>query len=148
MQSENLKVQLLNKNAKLPTRGSKYSAGYDLYSSEEVNIPPRNRILVPTGISISMPKINGFETVGFIKSRSGLSLKKGIEHGAGVIDYDYTGPIGVVLHNHTDNHIYLEKNSRIAQLVILPVITPDILEVKYIEETKRGDSGFGSTGTK
>ena len=138
----------LSQNAKLPTRGSCASAGYDLYSSSCVDILPRSRAIVPTDIAISMPKIPVFETVGLIKSRSGLSSKKGIEHGAGVIDSDYTGPIGVVLHNHSDKKMVVEKHTRIAQLLIVPVLTPPVEEVKKIETTKRGSGGFGSTGMK
>jgi dUTP pyrophosphatase len=143
-----LQVRKLSPNAKLPTRGSKESAGYDLYSSSYVKIPARSHAVVPTEIAIKMPKIPGFTTVGLIKSRSGFSAKKGTEHGAGVIDSDYTGSIGVVLHNHSNEYLVLEKHTRIAQLLILPVITPEVIEVKEIEDTDRGDGGFGSTGTK
>jgi dUTP pyrophosphatase len=143
---ETLRVVKLDPTAKLPTRGSDESAGYDLYSLTYASILPRSHAVVSTGIAISMPNIPGFKTVGLIKSRSGFSAKKGMEHGAGVIDADYTGPIGVVLHNHSNEEIKLEKHTRIAQLLIMPVVTPDVEEVKAIEKTERGCGGFGSTG--
>lgn len=143
-----LNIKKLNPNAKLPTRGTLESAGYDLYSLNAEVIPPRQHIVVQTGIAIKMPKIPGFQTVGLIKSRSGFSAKKGVEHGAGVIDSDYTGPVGVVLHNHSDKEISFQKHTRIAQILILPVITPDVVEVDEIKETDRGSGGFGSTGEK
>ena len=143
---ETLRVMKLDPEAKLPTRGSDESAGYDLYSLTYAIIPPRSRAVVSTGIAISMPNIPGFKTVGLIKSRSGFSAKKGMEHGAGVIDSDYTGPIGVVLHNHSNEEIMLEKHTRIAQLLIMPVVTPAVEEVKEIKNTDRGSGGFGSTG--
>lgn len=143
-----LQIKKLSQDAKVPTRGTKESAGYDLYSAKSVIIPPRSHVVVPTDISIKMPKIMGFGIVGLIKSRSGFSAKKGMEHGAGVIDSDYTGSIGVVLHNHSDEEIAIDKHTRIAQLLIVPIITPEVEEIKEIEETVRGSGGFGSTGTK
>jgi len=141
-------IKKLNSEAKLPTRGSLESAGYDLYSLNSEFIPPRQHIVVTTGIAIKMPKIPGFKTVGLIKSRSGFSAKKGVDHGAGVIDSDYTGPIKVVLHNHSDTEVVLDKHTRVAQFLIMPVVTPEVVEVKEIEDTERGDGGFGSTGEK
>ncbi len=146
MNFDPLRVKFLSANAKLPKLGSSESAGYDLYSSEASIIPARGKVVVPTGIAISMPVLKPFTTVGLIHSRSGLSAKHGVEKGAGVIDQDYRGEIKVVLYNHSDKEIHLEKHSRIAQLLISFVLTPVIMSVDTLEETDRGVGGFGSTG--
>jgi dUTP pyrophosphatase len=94
-----LQVKLLSATARAPTRGSAYAAGYDLYASQATVLPARGRALVPTDISIALP---GAHTYGRVAPRSGLALKHGIDTGAGVIDADYRGPVGVILFNHSD----------------------------------------------
>lgn len=125
-------------------------AGADLHALEDTRIPPRGRALVRTGIAVAIP----FMHVGRVLSRSGLSLKNGIEAGAGVIDAGYRGEIGVVLHNHTDEAFHVAAGDRIAQLVVTPIAVPAWHEVEELEPllgtdgTHRGEGGFGSTGIK
>lgn len=144
-----MQILKLNPEAKLPERQTTGSAGYDLYSITDGVIEPRSRLLIQTGIAIKLPP----NTVGLIKSRSGLSVRKGIEVGAGVVDEDYRGSLGVILYNHSNEEFIVEKHMRIAQLIVIPILTPEIEEVtkKEFEDKKkneRGDSGFGSTGMK
>lgn len=116
-------------------------AGLDLYACKDFNIPPRTRLLVPTGIKVKLP----IGTYGRVAPRSGLSLK-GIDVAAGVIDRDYTGEIRVLLVNNSDFNCIGKKGDRIAQLVIERIATVDIEQVDSIGQTARGDKGFGSTG--
>lgn len=137
-----LKVQKLSDNAQLPTRGSTKAAGYDLYSTEGLVILPGRRAVVPTGISICLPD----GCYGRIAPRSGLAVKHGIQVGAGVVDADYTGELKVVLFNHDTQPYVIKSGYRIAQLVLEQIVTPEVEEVFSVEETDRGDGGFGSTG--
>jgi dUTP pyrophosphatase len=137
-----LKIQKLAEDAIVPTRGSSEAAGYDLYSYETGVILPGSKSIVDTKISMEIPK--GY--CGLIWSRSGLSVKNSIETGAGVIDSDYRGSIMVILHNHGKYPFKYEKGMRIAQMLITQVHMPDIELVYNHNESKRGKSGFGSTG--
>lgn len=137
-----LQVQRLSDNATIPTRGSKFAAGYDLYASADMVILKGGRTVVPTDITIAVPP----STYGRVAPRSGLAVKHGIDTGAGVIDEDYRGPVGVVLFNHGDQDFEVKKGDRIAQLVIEKITTPEIREVQTMTETERGAGGFGSTG--
>ena len=138
--------QKLSEDAKSPVIKTEGSAAYDLFSLCDGVVEARSRKLVKTGIAMKIP--NGF--CGLIQSRSGLSLKFGIEKGAGVIDSDYSGDIGVVLYNHSDKPFEFEKHHRVAQLMVVPVLTPKLVECSNIQEKfeshGRGDKGFGSTG--
>jgi dUTP pyrophosphatase len=142
-----LKVRFLTN--KVPqetlTRGSYYSAGLDLCSAYQYTIPPQSRVLVNTDISIRVP----YSTYGRIAPRSGLAKNYGIDVLAGVIDHDYTGPVGVILINtDTTTSFEVKPGDRVAQL-ILEKYEPNI-EIKlkeFLPETSRGESGFGSTGT-
>ena len=136
-------VKRLTKDAILPTRGSNASVGYDLYSTDQIIIPPTHRALVGTSVAILMP--NG--VYGRVAPRSGLAVKHGIQVGAGVIDPDYTGEVKVVLFNHGDKVFEVKKGERIAQLILEKCETPGVEEIGVIEETNRGAGGFGSTGT-
>lgn len=138
-----LDVCLLNKDAKIPTRGSSFSVGYDLYSSEEKVVEKRQRCMVSTGIAIGIPS----GTYGRVAPRSGLAAKYGIDVGAGVIDPDYTGEVKVILFNNSDNDFEIKKGDRIAQLILEKVLTPEIRELGELAKTLRGEGGFGSTGT-
>jgi dUTP pyrophosphatase len=137
-----------NPNGTIPTLGSNHSAGSDLYAcinEEEKNcvIPARGRKIVPTGISMVIP--NGY--YGRIAPRSSLAAKHGLDVGAGVIDSDYRGTIGVVLFNHSDQDYIVKNGDRIAQLIITPFRTPEFIELfQSLENTSRGNGGFGSTG--
>ncbi len=137
-----LKVHLLSPSAKLPTKGTKLSAGYDLFASEHVTVPPQGRVIVPTGISIELPS----GTYGRVAPRSGLAVKHGIDIGAGVIDEDYRGPVGVVLFNLGTSEFVVNPGDRVAQLIVTPYASPDIVQVATSTATDRGSGGFGSTG--
>ena len=138
----NLRVKKLTSDATLPTRGSGGAVGYDLYSTEELVVPPTHRALVGTGIAIVLP----VGVYGRVAPRSGLAVKHGIQVGAGVIDPDYTGEIKVVLFNHGDKDFEVKKGDRVAQLILERCETPEVEEVGAVEETERGAGGFGSTG--
>ena len=143
-----LQVKLLNCFAKPPTKGSKDSAGYDIYSSEEGKIHPGRQVLIKTGISMKMPKNENQNEVWCAKiiSRSGLSVKSGIEVGAGLIDSDYRGEIGVVLRNFSQKSFTYNIGDRIAQFVLISVGHYPVSVVLDLDDTKRGSGGFGSTG--
>ncbi|EPQ27411.1 uncharacterized protein PFL1_04949 [Pseudozyma flocculosa PF-1] len=128
--------------AKLPTRGSASAAGYDLYSSEKVTIERGKRKVVQTGISLAIPEGH----YGRVAPRSGLASKHGIDVGAGVIDSDYRGLLGVLLFNLGDADFTINEGDRIAQLVIEQISTPPVEEVSSLDDTARGAGGFGSTG--
>ena len=138
-----LKVKRLNENAKLPERKHEEDAGLDLYSCEEVEILPNEIKTINTGIAIEIPK--GY--FGLIKDRSGLATK-GLHVLAGVIDSNYRGEVKVVLINLSKEKIKIEKNSRIAQLIIIPYLKVNIQEVEELSQTERGEKGFGSSGLK
>ena len=137
-----LLIQKLSDKAIIPTRGSEWSAGYDLYSAKSVAIPPGGRAVVATDLSIACPA----GTYGRIAPRSGLAVKKGIDVGAGVVDADYRGPVGVVLFNLGSEEFQVNEGDRIAQLVLEQIIMSPIEVVDKLDETVRGSGGFGSTG--
>jgi dUTP pyrophosphatase len=134
----------LSEHASAPTKGSKFAAGYDLISAYEYVIPKRGSSLVKTDIQIQLPA----GTYGRIAARSGLALKNKIDVGAGVVDEDYRGNIGVVLFNHGDEDFVVAKGDRIAQLICEKICYPEVVEVKSLNESERGEQGFGSTGVK
>ena len=126
----------------MPTRAHEFDAGLDLYSAyDDVCIFPRESELFDTGVHIQLPK----NTVGFLKSKSGLNVKYGITS-EGVIDAGYTGSIVVKLYNHSDKPYSVRKGDKISQLVILPCLLPELDVVDSLEDTERGTGGFGSTG--
>tara|TARA_Y100000768_G_scaffold346563_1_gene294192 strand:- start:5982 stop:6479 length:498 start_codon:yes stop_codon:yes gene_type:complete len=137
-----LKVKRLTDNATLPFRATCGSAGYDLCSAENTTIPAGTRKMVRTDLSIAVPANH----YGRIAPRSGLAFKKGIDIGAGVIDPDYTGPIGLVLCNNGTSEFMIKQGDRVAQLLIERVAVPEIMEVQELDKTTRGAGGFGSTG--
>ena len=137
-----LYIKKLDANATLPTRGSSEAAGYDIYSIDNVNIPPFGRKLISTGIAMTVPE----GTYGQLAPRSGLAVKKGIHVGAGIIDRDYTGEVKVLLMNLSSDPVDIELNERIAQLILKKIETPEIVEVEELNDTLRGSGGFGSTG--
>ncbi|XP_002877532.2 deoxyuridine 5'-triphosphate nucleotidohydrolase [Arabidopsis lyrata subsp. lyrata] len=136
------KVKKLSEKAVLPTRGSSLSAGYDLSSAVDSKVPARGKALIPTDLSIAVPE----GTYARIAPRSGLAWKHSIDVGAGVIDADYRGPVGVILFNHSDVDFEVKFGDRIAQLIIEKIVTPVVVEVEDLDDTVRGDGGFGSTG--
>ena len=137
-----LKVQLVNPDSVTPTKGSVESAGYDLYSCEDTVVGTQSHLLVKTGIKVGLP----LGTYGRVAPRSGLAYKKGIDVGAGVIDRDYTGEVGVILFNHGSEPFEVKKGDRIAQLVITKIENCELELVDEMKDTDRGDGGFGSTG--
>lgn len=136
------KVKKLSEKAVLPTRGSSLSAGYDLSSAVDSKVPARGKALIPTDLSIAVPE----GTYARIAPRSGLAWKHSIDVGAGVIDADYRGPVGVILFNHSDVDFEVKLGDRIAQLIIEKIVTPEAMEVEDLDDTVRGEGGFGSTG--
>lgn len=139
---EQLQVLKLSDRATIPSRGSMYAAGYDLYSAYDRVIPRRGSAVVLLDIAISIP----VGTYARIAARSGLAVKNAIDVGAGVIDYDYRGNVGVVLFNHSDNDFAICKGDRIAQLILERISMAPVVEVDALTETHRGQNGFGSTG--
>ncbi|XP_020263074.1 deoxyuridine 5'-triphosphate nucleotidohydrolase-like [Asparagus officinalis] len=137
-----LKIKKLSENAILPSRASPLSAGYDLSSAVATKVPARGKALVPTDLSISIPE----GTYARVAPRSGLAWKHSIDVGAGVIDADYRGPLGVILFNFSDVDFEVKAGDRIAQFIIERIMTPDVVEVEDLDSTARGAGGFGSTG--
>ena len=143
-----VKIKKLNSNAIIPTYGTEFSAGADLYAclEETVTIAAGETTFIKTGLAMEVPV--GF--AGFVYARSGLACKKGLApaNKVGVIDADYRGELIVALHNHSKNAIAVEHGERIAQLVIAPFLTAQFEEADELEVTVRGAGGFGSTGNK
>lgn len=135
-------VKKLREDAYLPTRGSEHAAGLDLYSIEEVLIPPGERALVKTGISVAVEHGTYFR----IAPRSGLAYKHGIDVLAGVVDSDYRGEIAVILNNLGNKDFHVMKGDRIAQGIIEVIQLSEVVEVDDLDSTDRGANGFGSTG--
>ena len=138
-----LKVVKLSANATLPQRASLGAAGYDLFAAEATIISPGTRSVVKTDLSVGIPPRH----YGRVAPRSGLSYKFGMDIGAGVIDSDYTGPLGIVMINNGVKDFEIKPGDRVAQLLLERVSVPDVEEVESLEVTQRGNKGFGSTGT-
>ncbi len=145
---EKVNIKKLDERAVIPTYGTEYSAGADLYAilDGDLTIKPNQTEFIKTGLAMEIP----YGYVGLIYARSGLACKKGLApaNKVGVIDTDYRGEIMVALHNHSDNEITITDKERIAQLVIAPYLKADFNQVDSLEDTVRGAGGFGSTGTK
>lgn len=143
-----INIKKLNENAVIPTYGSEFSAGADLYAlaDETIVIEPHATVLVHTGVAMEIP--TGY--VGLIFARSGLATKRALApaNKVGVIDSDYRGEIMVALHNHSEEPKTIENGERVAQLVLVPYISADFDEVDELSDTVRGEGGFGSTGRK
>ena len=131
----------LDENAIMPTRAHQTDAGLDLYSPVGFIIPANGSACIDTGVHIELPYL----TVGMIKSKSGLNVKHGITS-EGVIDVGYTGSIVVKLYNHSCRDYPVHKGDKISQLVVMPIYTDALELVDELDETERGDGGFGSTG--
>ena len=168
-----IKFKKLKPNATVPTQGSEYAAGYDLYAciDEPITIQPHETVKIGTGVAITPPKVRclfdqpaltempnmyyhydietNINTFGAVFARSGLATKKGLRpaNAVGVCDIDYTGEYIVALHNDTNIPQTVEPNERIAQLVFIPYVTDTWQEVDELENTARGEGGFGSTGS-
>lgn len=143
-----VRFKRLNDLAKIPTRGSKFSAGYDLYAAtdKDVQIPPHSTVKIGTGLAMDLP--SGY--FGAIVARSGIATKRGLRpaNALGVCDEDYKGEYIVALHNDTTETKTVQAGERIGQLILLPYQTIDFKEVDELHDTERSIGGFGSTGEK
>lgn len=143
-----LRIKKLRNNAQMPTYGSEYAAGADMYAAidEAVTIEPNETKFIPTGLAFEIPE--GY--AGFIYARSGLACKKGLApaNKVGVVDADYRGEVMVALHNHGKEAQTVEAGERIAQMIIAPFITANFIFSDELDDTVRGAGGFGSTGRK
>lgn len=141
-----IRVKKLRENAILPTYGSPWAAGADLYACLDapVAIAPGQTVFIPTGLAMEVPQ----NCAGLIYARSSMGAKRGLApaNKVGVIDCDYRGEIMVALHNHGSAEQVVAPGERVAQLLITPVLTPGYEEAEALSETVRGDGGFGSTG--
>lgn len=135
-----IKVKL-DEGAKMPTRAHSTDAGLDIYAREGQIIPARQSVKFDTGVHVELPE----GTVGFLKSKSGLNVSFGLTN-TGVIDVGYTGSIVAKLYNNSDEDYEVKAGDKISQLVILPILTPTPYLVDSLEESERGDNGFGSSG--
>ena len=131
----------LDPGAKMPTRAHLWDAGMDLYAVDGAIVPAGGSACFNTGVHIDLPPMS----VGFLKSKSGLNVNHGLT-GEGVIDAGYTGSIVVKLYNHSGVDYEVRAGDKISQLVILPIMVPDLEVVDELGETERGDNGFGSSG--
>ena len=141
-----VRVKKLKENAILPSYGSEYAAGADLYACIDapVVIQPHETVMIGTGLAMELPE--GY--AGLIYPRSGISAKRGLAPAkkVGVVDPDYRGEFMVAMHNHSNSPAIVEPGERIVQLVITPFLTADFEEADELSDTVRGDGGFGSTG--
>lgn len=143
-----INIKKLNEKAVIPTYGSEYAAGADLYAciEQDVVIKAHQTVFIPTGLALELPV--GY--AGLVYARSGIAMKKGLApaNKVGVIDCDYRGEVKVALHNHGDQDQVVGVGERVAQLVITPYVTATFIETDELSSTARGVGGFGSTGTK
>ena len=142
-----VQVKKLNDRAILPTSGSRFAAGYDLYACLDrgsIDILPHKTVVIPTGLSFALPE----GTFGAVFARSGIASKEGLRPAncVGVCDSDYRGEYAVALHNDSDVPRVVRHGDRIAQLVLLSFLPMEFSEVDALDETGRGAGGFGSTG--
>ena len=132
---------VLDAKAYMPTKAHDIDAGFDLYSPIDIVVPGRGSAIIDTGVHMQIP----VGMTGFLKSKSGLNVKRGIVS-EGVIDSGYTGTIVVKLYNHSDNDYAINKGNKITQVVFLPIPTIVLEQVDNLEDTERGNNGFGSSG--
>ena len=137
-----LRFKKLTTNATTPIRASRHAAGFDLFSAETKEVDAHGRGIINTDIVMMLSQ----GTYGRVAPRSGLAVNYFIDIGAGVIDADYRGNVGVVIFNHLNKPFLVKKGDRIAQLIIEKIGTPKLIEVEQIETTERGINGYGSTG--
>ncbi len=138
-----LKVKKLREDAKLPTRGHEGDAGVDFYCIDEVHLPPRERTEVQTGVAIQIPE----GCVGLVWDKSSISFRMGLKTMGGVIDAGYRGEVKLCFYNTNDEEVIFEKGQKVAQMIIQKFENCDILEGE-LDDSVRGDGGFGSTGHK
>ena len=142
-----VRIKKLNDKAIVPTYGTDYSAGADLYMTDDtVTVAPHSTVMLHTGLSVEIPE--GY--CGLVFARSSMGAKRGLApaNKVGVIDSDYRGEIMVALHNHSDSPATVEASERVAQLVIVPFLKAEFEVADDLSDTVRGEGGFGSTGRK
>lgn len=148
MDKYSVRIKKLDENAIIPTYGSEFAAGADLYActGETVTINPHETKLIHTGIAMEIP----IGYAGLIYARSGIASKRGLApaNKVGVVDSDYRGELMVALHNHSSEPQSIDNGERIAQLVIAPYVVADFVLSDELDDTQRGEGGFGSTGKK
>lgn len=141
-------IKKLSEKATVPSYGSEFAAGADLYAciDADIEVAPHQTVLIPTGIALELPL--GY--AGLIYARSGLATKKGLApaNKVGVVDCDYRGEVKVALHNHSETVQTVACGERVAQLVITPYLSAEFVEEDELSQTERGAGGFGSTGSK
>ena len=137
-----LYIEILSDKATLPTKGSKFAAGFDLYSAYDFEVPPYDKAISYLDLKIQVPH----GTYGRIAPRSGLALRAHVGIGAGVLDEDYRGNVGVLVFNHGSETLKVKAGDRIAQLICERISNPEIKIVEKLNDTMRGEGGFGSTG--
>lgn len=146
---DSLKIKRVRENAVIPIRATAGSAGIDLYACIDgpITVSSGELVKIPTGIAVELPNKN---VAGFVFARSGLGINHGIapSNAVGVIDSDYRGEVCVGLTNHSSIPFVIEPQTRIAQLIIMPVLPLPIIEVDELSDTVRGEGGFGSSGIK
>jgi dUTP pyrophosphatase len=142
METPFLKFVKISDKARVPTKGSPLAAGFDLYSASDITVAAHGKAIVPTDLKVAVPP----GTYGRVAPRSGLAAKNFIDIGAGVVDEDYRGPLSVVLFNHADSPFEVKQGDRVAQLICEKIVCPRLMEVESLDDTARGESGFGSTG--
>ena len=141
-QTKKVLVKRLDESATIPTKAHDHDAGWDLYANESTYILPNHRRTISTGILLEIPEGH----VGLIWPRSGLAVKNGIDVFAGVIDSGYRGEIKVCLYNSSDNSVKLNAEDRVAQIIIQKLPNIEMLEVQDLQDSNRGEGGFGSSG--
>ncbi|XP_054740429.1 deoxyuridine 5'-triphosphate nucleotidohydrolase [Anastrepha obliqua] len=139
-----LRFAKLTEHALAPVRGSERAAGLDLRSAYDLKVPARGKAIVKTDLQVQVPE----GSYGRVAPRSGLAVKNFIDVGAGVVDEDYRGNLGVVLFNHSDSDFEVKRGDRIAQFICERIFYPELEEVDKLDDTERGAGGFGSTGVK
>ena len=132
---------MLEDGAYMPERAHKQDAGYDLRTPCSIFVPPHGDATVSTGVHIEIPE--GY--VGFLKSKSGLNVKNDLT-AEGVIDSGFNGSITVKIYNHGSEPYIFDRGDKIVQIVFLPIFTPAMEKVDHLDDTERGENGFGSTG--
>lgn len=139
-----LRFAKLTEHALEPQRGSERAAGFDLRSAYDITVPARGKAIVKTDLQVQVPE----GSYGRVAPRSGLAVKNFIDVGAGVVDEDYRGNLGVVLFNHSDTDFEVKRGDRIAQFICERIFYPELEQVDKLDDTVRGEGGFGSTGVK
>lgn len=139
-----MNIKLLHYGANIPTRATRHSAGYDLYAYTDATIRPGESEMIGTGVAMEIPD----SCVGLVFARSGLACKQGVRPAncVGVIDSDYRGEIKVCLYNDANQNRFIDQGDRIAQIVIVPYMAPELVVVDELNDTERSDGGFGHTG--